>query len=75
MEFNFRDAKQFWGLEDFMNIHPTQVTNAAKFQCFWNLQEGFREGEALPEPLPPSRIPHQQPRLRRKWHGRVPVFA
>jgi putative transposase len=28
IEFNFRDAKQFWGLEDFMNIQPTPVTNA-----------------------------------------------
>ena len=23
IEFNFRDAKQFWGLEDFMNVSPT----------------------------------------------------
>jgi hypothetical protein len=29
IEFNFRDAKQFWGLEDFMNVSPTAVTNAA----------------------------------------------
>ncbi|BCL35840.1 hypothetical protein NSMS1_54330 [Nostoc sp. MS1] len=29
IEFNFRDAKQFWGLEDFMNIGQTAVTNAA----------------------------------------------
>jgi putative transposase len=29
IEFNFRDAKQFWGLEDFMNVNPTTVTNAA----------------------------------------------
>jgi len=29
IEFNFRDAKQYWGLEDFMNITPTGVTNAA----------------------------------------------
>jgi putative transposase len=28
IEFNFRDAKQFWGLEDFMNIAPTPLTNA-----------------------------------------------
>jgi hypothetical protein len=25
LSFNFRDAKQFWGLEDFMNIKQTQV--------------------------------------------------
>jgi len=29
IEFNFRDAKQFWGLEDFMNVSQTAVTNAA----------------------------------------------
>jgi putative transposase len=28
IEFNFRDAKQYWGLEDFMNILPTTVGNA-----------------------------------------------
>jgi putative transposase len=34
IEFNFRDAKQFWGLEDFMNISPTAVTNAANLSLF-----------------------------------------
>jgi putative transposase len=34
IEFNFRDAKQFWGLEDFMNITPTAVTNAASLSLF-----------------------------------------
>jgi putative transposase len=34
IEFNFRDAKQFWGLEDFMNISPTAVTNAANLSMF-----------------------------------------
>ena len=34
IEFNFRDAKQFWGLEDFMNIMPTAVTNAASLSLF-----------------------------------------
>lgn len=29
IEFNFRDAKQYWGLEDFMTIKPTPVINAA----------------------------------------------
>jgi len=29
IEFNFRDAKQYWGLEDFMNVSSTAVTNAA----------------------------------------------
>jgi hypothetical protein len=34
IEFNFRDAKQFWGLEDFMNIGETQVNNAANLSFF-----------------------------------------
>jgi putative transposase len=29
IEFNFRDAKQFWGLEDFMVVKDVCVTNAA----------------------------------------------
>ena len=28
IEFNFREAKQYWGLEDFMNVKETSVTNA-----------------------------------------------
>ena len=28
IEFNFRAAKQYWGLEDFMNVKPIAVTNA-----------------------------------------------
>jgi hypothetical protein len=34
IEFNFRDAKQYWGLEDFMNIASTGVTNAANLALF-----------------------------------------
>jgi len=34
IEFNFRDAKQYWGLEDFMNIKETAVTNAANLSFF-----------------------------------------
>jgi hypothetical protein len=39
IEFNFRDAKQFWGLEDFMNVNQLPVYNAANLaivygQCF-----------------------------------------
>ncbi|ACC79283.1 IS4 family transposase [Nostoc punctiforme] len=34
IEFNFRDAKQFWGLEDFMNLSQTAVTNAANIAFF-----------------------------------------
>jgi hypothetical protein len=34
IEFNFRDAKQYWGLEDFMNVTETAVTNAANLALF-----------------------------------------
>jgi hypothetical protein len=34
IEFNFRDAKQHWGLEDFMNVKQTAVTNAANLSLF-----------------------------------------
>ena len=34
IEFNFRDAKQHWGLEDFMNVTPAAVTNAANLALF-----------------------------------------
>lgn len=34
IEFNFRDAKQYWGLEDFMNVTATGVTNAANLSLF-----------------------------------------
>lgn len=34
IEFNFRDAKQYWGLEDFMNTSETAVTNAVNLSFF-----------------------------------------
>jgi hypothetical protein len=34
IEFNFRDAKQFWGMKDFMNVQETAVTNAANLSFF-----------------------------------------
>jgi len=34
IELNFREAKQYWGLEDFMNLTPTGVTNAANLSLF-----------------------------------------
>ena len=34
LEFNFRDAKQYWGLEDFMNTSARGVTNAANLALF-----------------------------------------
>ncbi len=48
IEFNFRDAKQYWGLEDFMNIKENAVTNAANLSLFmvnfsYALLQPFRE--------------------------------
>jgi putative transposase len=34
IEFNFRDAKQYWGLEDFMVIKEQSVFNAANLSLF-----------------------------------------
>jgi putative transposase len=34
IEFNFRDAKQYWGLDDFMNVKERSVTNAANLAFF-----------------------------------------
>lgn len=34
IEFNFRDAKQYWGLDDFMNVKEAAVTNAANLAFF-----------------------------------------
>lgn len=34
IEFNFRDAKQYWGLEDFMNVKKVSVNNAVNLAFF-----------------------------------------
>lgn len=34
IEFNFRAAKQFWGLEDFMNVNEQPVTNFANLSMW-----------------------------------------
>ena len=55
IEFNFRDAKQYWGLEDFMNVKETQVGNAANFSLFMvtfsqtlsSKMEGINRGSML----------------------------
>ncbi len=48
IEFNFRDAKQHWGLEDFMNVKELPLTNALNLSLFMvNLSQAllcdFRE--------------------------------
>ena len=48
LEFNFRDAKQYWGLEDFMTVKQTPVYNSANLAMFMvNLSH------ALMRPLQP----------------------
>jgi putative transposase len=34
IEFNFRDAKQYWGLEDFRNVSKNAIYNAANLAMF-----------------------------------------
>jgi len=34
LEFNFRDAKQYWGLEDFMSVNEKPVYNSANLAMF-----------------------------------------
>jgi putative transposase len=34
LEFNFRDAKQYWGLEDFMSVKERPVHNSANLALF-----------------------------------------
>jgi putative transposase len=34
LEFNFRDAKQYWGLEDFMSVNEKPVYNSANLALF-----------------------------------------
>ena len=44
IEFNFRDAKQFWGLDDFMNVKEIPVTTAANLSMFMvNVSAKLRE--------------------------------
>ena len=34
LEFNFRDAKQYWGLQDFMSVKERPVYNSANLAMF-----------------------------------------
>ncbi len=48
IEFNCRDAKPYWGLEDFRNVTATAVTNAANLSLFmvnvtYRLLRDFRQ--------------------------------
>jgi putative transposase len=42
LEFNFRDAKQYWGLEDFMNVNARPVYNGAHLaMCMVNVSHAL----------------------------------
>ena len=44
IEFNFREAKQYWGLEDFMNVKELPVNNAANLAFFMvNMSDAWIE--------------------------------
>ena len=64
IEFNFRDAKQYWGLEDFMNVTPTGVTNAANLSLFM-VNVGYR----LRTDVPPHDPDYSVLDLKADWRG------
>ena len=41
IEFNFRDAKQHWDLEDFMNVKEIPLTNALNLLFMVNLSQAL----------------------------------
>lgn len=48
IEFVFRDSKQYWGMEDFMNIKKTPIFNWANFSSFMvNFAHGLRQNPAM----------------------------
>ena len=50
IECNFRDAMQYWGLEDFMNVTQTPVTNAANLSLFMVNVDYRLLGDRGPDP-------------------------
>jgi len=55
IEWNFRDAKQSWGLEDFMNVTPTGVPNAAHRSLF-RVNVAYRLRADVPPRDPDDRV-------------------
>ena len=48
IEFVFRDSKQYWGMEDFMNIKKTPIYNWANLSYFMvNFAHGLRQNPAM----------------------------
>lgn len=69
IEFNFRDAKQFWGLEDFMNVKETQVNNAANLAMFM-----VNASHALSEQMSPLKSSMSMLDLKACFRGRKYVW-
>ncbi len=72
IEFNFRDAKQHWGLEDFMNLGQTSINNAANLSLFMvnlskvliaQLEDGHAENSVLDLKAHPWRAKDREVRL------------
>jgi putative transposase len=61
---NFRDAKQYWGLEDFMHVTPAGVTNAANLSLFM-VNVAYRRRAALQPRAPDSSVLD----LKADWRG------
>lgn len=50
IEFVFRDSKQYWGMEDFMNIKKTPIYNWANISSFMvNFSHGLRLNSTMKE--------------------------
>ena len=50
IEFVFRDAKQYWGMEDFMNIKKKPIENWANLSTFMvNFSHGLRNNSHMKE--------------------------
>lgn len=64
IEFNFRDAKQHWGLEDFMNVKEIPVTNAANLSFFM-----VNFSYALLQPLRQHNPDYSVLDLKSHYHG------
>jgi len=48
IEFVFRDSKQYWGMEDFMNIKKTPIYNWVNLSSFMvNFAHGLRQNTAM----------------------------
>lgn len=66
IEFNFRDAKQFWGLEDFMNVKELPVYNAANLALF---MVNFSQALRCSAPDLPQTVLDLKARYRGLWYA------